>query len=115
MTTDYFRSSSWSKLIAVIYESPLFKSEVEVLVWSEGLSNKVSIIIRRYRGQMKFAAYMALSFITFFLFFWFYFVSYHYIFGCMFCMLLFNFVNYVILLSCYVTLRYVTLRYATLS
>jgi hypothetical protein len=42
-----------------------------VVKWSEGFSNRMSIIIRRYIACMRFAAYMAVLHIIF----WFYFVS----------------------------------------
>ena len=54
---------------------------------------------RRYTDRMQFAAYMDFSFITFLhgsvgsIF-------YHFIYGCMFCMIVLNLVNYVILLLC---------------
>ena len=42
---------------------------------SEGLSNRVSIIIRRYTDHKKFVTYMAVWFTIFFQVFWFCFLS----------------------------------------
>jgi hypothetical protein len=60
------------------------KSNERVVKCSEGLRNRVSIIIRRYTDHMNFAAFGS--------------ILHRCVYCCMFCMILFNFVNYVFLL-----------------
>ena len=64
------------------------------------LTRKLSTV-KRCIDHTKFAAYMGVSF-NHILSYSFGSILYHFIYGWMFCMLLFNFVNYVFLLWCYV-------------
>jgi len=58
----------------------------------------MSIIIRRYIDYMNFAAYMAVLSHSFIIFLFYFYLCIH---GYMFCMLLFNSVNYICLLLFY--------------
>ena len=46
-----------------------------VVKWSRSLSNRVYIIVRRYVDHARYAVFMAVRFITFFIHFLFYFIS----------------------------------------
>ena len=73
--------------------------------WSEGHINRVSVIIRRYTDHMEFAALRMFLLVYSLIFF--FSILYSCICGCVFCVLLFNFVNCIFLLLCYVLLSFV--------
>ena len=59
--------------------------------WSEGVRKRCLSLLEDIQTIRSFTAS--------FIFFWFYCVD-HCIYGCMFCMLMFNFINYIFLLLC---------------
>jgi hypothetical protein len=78
-----------------------------VVKWSEGLSNQASVVIGRNVDDMQFADYMAV-FVYHILSYSFGSILYHFIYGCMFCMLLLNVLSYVFLLClCIIIFMYV--------
>jgi len=72
-----------------------------VVKWSDVLSNRVSTTIRRYINISYEVCCLYGFFVYHIISYSFSSIFYHYIYGCMFCMLLFNFVNYVFLLLCF--------------
>jgi hypothetical protein len=78
----------------------MVSSEVStsVVKWSVGLSNRLSIVIRSYIDCMRFAVCLALSIIIFYLIILVC-ILYYFIYGNKLCVRLFDFINYVFLLS----------------
>jgi len=93
--------TDWTVRVSNAGSSKTVFCSPRVVKRSVGLSNRVFIITGIYIDQMKFAAYMPVSFITFFPCS-FGSILYHCIYGCIFSMLLSNFVNYAFV--CYVFL-----------